>query len=219
MNMIVLENIKKIYGKHTVIENCELQLKPKEHCALVGSSGSGKSTLLYLIGGLEKADKGRIIVNQQDYSQLNEDQLAKSRNENIGFIFQFHFLLATLTCWKNILLPIKIGNRSIKDYEEKIKDYAKYLSVEHCLNSFPYQLSGGEQQRINLIRAVIMRPKILLCDEPTGNLDSTNSKKVIDLLRNLANESGATLLVVTHDEKIASSFPRKLIIEDGRLIG
>lgn len=219
MNMVHLENVKKSYGKNVVIHSCHLELREREQCALVGSSGSGKSTLLYLMGGLERPDAGKIVVHQQDYSRLDEAALSKMRNGSIGFIFQFHFLLPTLSCLKNILLPVRIAGKDPREFEQKVQDYAKHLSVEHCLEAYPYQLSGGEQQRINLIRAIIMRPKLILCDEPTGNLDSANSKKVIALLCDLAHESHSTLLVITHDEKIAAHFPRKLMIEDGRLIG
>jgi len=219
VNMINFENVQKSYGKNLVIKNGQAKIQSMEQCALVGSSGSGKSTLLYMIGGLEKPDEGKILVNQLEITKMSEDQLAKLRNELIGFVFQFHFLLPTLTCLKNIILPLKIANRNVQEHEQIIQNYAKFLSVEHCLESYPFQLSGGEQQRVNLIRAIVMRPKLLLCDEPTGNLDSANSKKVIELLRGLAQDFKSTLLVVTHDEKIANSFPRKLTIEDGHLIG
>jgi ABC-type lipoprotein export system ATPase subunit len=217
--MIEMQHVKKTYGKNLVIKDGQLVINQQEQCALVGASGSGKSTLLYMMGGLERPDEGKIFVNQQELTKMSEDQLAQMRNETIGFVFQFHFLLPTLTCFKNILLPLKIANRNTSEHEKTILDYAKFLSVEHCMEAYPFQLSGGEQQRVNLIRAIIMRPKLLLCDEPTGNLDSVNSKKVIELLRGLAQDFHATLLVVTHDEKIANSFRRKLSIEDGHLIG
>jgi ABC-type lipoprotein export system ATPase subunit len=124
-----------------------------------------------------------------------------------------------MTCRDNILLPARIGGRNLQQVEQDVAKLVDILGVNHCLNKYPFEISGGEQQRINIIRALSLRPKILLCDEPTGNLDSKNSEKVASLLKNLAAEFGATLLVVTHDDKVASFFPRKIVIEDGQIIG
>jgi ABC-type lipoprotein export system ATPase subunit len=150
---------------------------------------------------------------------MDDEELAQFRNQYVGFVFQFHFLLPSMTCRDNILLPARIGGRDTAPVEKDIVELANYLGVTHCLSKFPFEISGGEQQRINIIRALSLRPKILLCDEPTGNLDSKNSEKVASLLKSLAAEFGATLLVVTHDDKVASFFPRKIVIEDGQIIG
>ncbi len=221
MSFIKLQNVEKTFGTTKVLQGINLDIADRDLVAIRGASGSGKSTLLYLLGGLDVPSTGNVIINGQNLSKLSDKELADFRNQNVGFVFQFHFLLPSMTCIDNILLPARIGggNINMKVVESDVAKLAKILGVEHCLKKFPYQLSGGEQQRINIIRALSMRPKILLCDEPTGNLDSKNSEKVADLLKNLAHDFGAILLVVTHDDKVASFFPRKIVIEDGRIIG
>lgn len=221
MSFIKLQNVEKTFGTTKVLQGINLDIADRDLVAIRGASGSGKSTLLYLLGGLDVPTTGNVIINGQNLSKLTDKELADFRNQNVGFVFQFHFLLPSMTCIDNILLPARIGggNINMKVVESDVAKLAKILGVEHCLKKFPYQLSGGEQQRINIIRALSMRPKILLCDEPTGNLDSKNSEKVADLLKNLAHDFGAILLVVTHDDKVASFFPRKIVIEDGRIIG
>lgn len=220
MSFIKLTNVEKAFGKTPVLRGINLEISDKELVAIRGASGSGKSTLLYLLGGLDVPSSGEVIINGQNLAKLSDKSLADFRNQNVGFVFQFHFLLPSMTCLDNILLPSRIGgtNVKIKQVEADVKKLASILGVEHCLAKYPYQLSGGEQQRVNIIRALSLRPKILLCDEPTGNLDSKNSEKVADLLKNLAQEFEAILLVVTHDDKVASFFPRKIVIEDGRII-
>jgi ABC-type lipoprotein export system ATPase subunit len=221
MSFIKLQNVEKTFGTTKVLQGINLDIADRDLVAIRGASGSGKSTLLYLLGGLDVPTTGNVIINGQNLSKLSDKELADFRNQNVGFVFQFHFLLPSMTCIDNILLRARIGggNINMKVVESDVAKLAKILGVEHCLKKFPYQLSGGEQQRINIIRALSMRPKILLCDEPTGNLDSKNSEKVADLLKNLAHDFGAILLVVTHDDKVASFFPRKIVIEDGRIIG
>ena len=150
---------------------------------------------------------------------LNDEELARYRNKFIGFVFQFHFLLPSMNALDNILLPAKIGGFSAKEVKERIMKFVDILNVEHCLKKYPFQLSGGEQQRISIIRALSLNPKLLLCDEPTGNLDSKNTQTVIDLLKGLLKEIDSTLILVTHDEKVANSFQRKITIEDGQIIG
>jgi ABC-type lipoprotein export system ATPase subunit len=180
-----------------------------------GASGSGKSTLLYLIGGLDGPSKGQIIVNNNDLSSFKDEELAHYRNKFVGFVFQFHFLLPSMNCLKNILLPSKIGGIGGSLVEKRVKDLSDYLGVEHCLAKNPFELSGGEQQRINIIRALSLKPKLILCDEPTGSLDSENSKKVIGLLKDLSKEFDSTLVLVTHNEGIASEFSHVLQMHDG----
>ncbi len=216
--MIKVNDLKKSYSGVEVLKGINLELEDKSQSVILGSSGSGKSTLLYMIGGLETPSSGTISVNGRNYSELSDSELSEFRNEQIGFVFQFHFLLSSLTCEQNILLPVKIAGRKKRKFVELTEMLAKYLGVSHCLKKYPYQISGGEQQRVNIIRALILKPKLLLCDEPTGNLDSKNSEKVIGLLKELANELGSTLVVVTHDLRIASQFPYKITIEDGQLI-
>jgi ABC-type lipoprotein export system ATPase subunit len=219
MSFIVLEKVEKSFGKTQVLRGLNFSINQKELVAIRGASGSGKSTLLYLLGGLDQPTAGKVMIDHKNLTNLGDEELARFRNESVGFVFQFHFLLPSMTCRDNILLPARIGGRNLQQVEQDVAKLVDILGVNHCLNKYPFEISGGEQQRINIIRALSLRPKILLCDEPTGNLDSKNSEKVASLLKNLAAEFGATLLVVTHDDKVASFFPRKIVIEDGQIIG
>jgi lipoprotein-releasing system ATP-binding protein len=216
--IIKIENEKKTYTKSQALRGVTVTMNEGEEYLIRGASGSGKSTLLYLLGGLERPTEGRVIVNQKDLSELNDDELALYRNRYVGFVFQFHFLLSSMNCLDNILLPARLGGIFSEEVVGRAKHLAKILNVEHCLEKYPYELSGGEQQRINIIRALSLKPKLLLCDEPTGNLDSENSQKVIQLLRTLAREFNATLVVVTHDPQIAQSFSSQLVMKDGLLL-
>ncbi len=219
MSFIRLEKVEKSFGKTKVLRGLSFTIQDRELVAIRGASGSGKSTLLYLLGGLDTPTSGSVIIDNQNLSVKSDEELAQFRNTTVGFVFQFHFLLPSMTCRDNILLPARIGGKSLSETEKTTRKLADILGVTHCLEKFPYEISGGEQQRVNIIRALSMRPKILLCDEPTGNLDSKNTEKVASLLKNLAQEYGATLLVVTHDDRVASFFPRKIVIEDGQIIG
>ena len=219
MSFIRLEQVEKSFGKTRVLRGLNISIEQKELVAIRGASGSGKSTLLYLLGGLDQPTSGKVIIDNKNLSTMGDEALAHFRNESVGFVFQFHFLLPSMTCRENILLPARIGGRSLKQVEVDTTKLADVLGVQHCMDKYPFEISGGEQQRINIIRALSLRPKILLCDEPTGNLDSKNSEKVATLLKNLSADFGATLLVVTHDDKVASFFPRKIVIEDGQIIG
>lgn len=217
MAVLNVTNVYKDFGNSHILKGVNLELAQGEQCVIKGASGCGKSTLLYLIGGLEDITKGDITVDDLNIAKLNDAKLAKYRNSKIGFVFQFHFLLSSLTCLENILLPARLGGHSVSKVEKYIKGLAKTLGVEECLTSYPYQISGGQQQRINLIRALSLRPKLLLCDEPTGNLDSKNSKIVADLIFQLSRELGTTLLVVTHDEEMSKKFPKVHTMVDGIL--
>lgn len=219
MSFIRLENVEKSFGKTRVLRGINISIQQRELVAIRGASGSGKSTLLYLLGGLDQPTSGKVIIDNKNLSQMGDEGLANFRNESVGFVFQFHFLLPSMTCRDNILLPARIGGKNLKQVQDDTIRLAETLGVTHCLEKYPFEISGGEQQRINIIRALSLRPKILLCDEPTGNLDSKNSEKVTTLLKNLSADFGATLLVVTHDDKVASYFPRKIVIEDGQIIG
>lgn len=219
MSFIRLEQVEKTFGKTRVLRGLNISIEQKELVAIRGASGSGKSTLLYLLGGLDQPTSGKVIIDKKNLHELDDEGLANFRNESVGFVFQFHFLLPSMTCRDNILLPARIGGKNLKQIEDDTIRLSNILGVNHCLEKFPFEISGGEQQRINIIRALSLRPKILLCDEPTGNLDSKNSEKVTTLLKNLSADFGATLLVVTHDDKVASHFPRKIVIEDGQIIG
>jgi len=221
MKSVEIQELQKSFGKVKALDNINLNLMSGTHYAIRGASGSGKSTLLYLMGGMDRATSGVIRVNGRSLAELTDEQLALYRNSFVGFVFQFHFLLPSMSCHDNILLPARLGKLSAQDFE-KIRNetsvLANRLGVAHCLEKFPFELSGGEQQRINIIRAVSMKPKLLLCDEPTGNLDSVNSNKVVALLRELAHACQATLVVVTHDEKVAMQLDHQLYIQDGCLV-
>jgi lipoprotein-releasing system ATP-binding protein len=219
MSWIKLSGVKKNFGATQVLRGIELELPPKELCVIRGSSGSGKSTLLYLMGGLDQPNAGEVVVAGKRLSQMNPAELALYRNRQVGFVFQFHFLLPSMTARQNCLLPAQIADVDLVSVEKQIETWAQHLGISHILDKYPHQLSGGEQQRVNIIRAISLRPPLLLCDEPTGNLDSKNSQIVIQLLTEIAQTCGSTLVVVTHDDKVASFFSRKISIEDGRIIG
>ena len=219
MSFIRLEQVEKSFGKTRVLRGLNISIQERELVAIRGASGSGKSTLLYLLGGLDQPTSGKVIIDNKNLHDMSDEGLANFRNESVGFVFQFHFLLPSMTCRDNILLPARIGGKNLKQVEDDTAKLSEILGVNHCLSKYPFEISGGEQQSINIIRALSLRPKILLCDEPTGNLDSKNSEKVTTLLKNLSADFNATLLVVTHDDKVASHFPRKIVIEDGQIIG
>ena len=217
--LVELGQVHKSYGSNDVLKGIDLSITANNHLVIQGASGSGKSTLLYILGALEAADRGSVKIDGQDLARLNDDQLSQIRNQFIGFVFQFHFLLPSMRCMQNILLPAKIAGQNTGDIEKKTREYARALNVTHCLNKYPYQISGGEQQRINIIRAVSLNPSLILCDEPTGNLDSKNTSLVISMLKELAAQINSTLVVVTHDNSVAAQFQDKITIEDGQIIG
>jgi ABC-type lipoprotein export system ATPase subunit len=218
MSLVEVKNISKKYGNHFALKDLSLEFEAKKQYAILGASGCGKSTLLYLLGGLDRPDSGEVCVDGLSLSSLSDEKLANYRNNNVGFIFQFHFLLPSVNCLKNILLPGEIGGHKIGPIKKRSLELADHLGITHCLNKFPYQLSGGEQQRVNIVRALSLRPKLLLCDEPTGNLDSENSAKVTVLLQKLAGDFGSTLAVVTHDRSVSDKFENNFILRDGQLL-
>jgi lipoprotein-releasing system ATP-binding protein len=215
---ITVDKVKKHYNQSRALNGVSLSFEEGGQYLIRGASGSGKSTLLYLLGGLDRPSEGSIVVNQKNLVDLSDEDLALYRNRYVGFVFQFHFLLPSMNCLDNILLPSRLGGIFSEEIVTRAKKLATYLGVEHCLLKFPFELSGGEQQRINIIRALSLKPKLLLCDEPTGNLDSENSAKVVQLLKELAREFHATLVVVTHDPQIAQSFSSQFIMRDGVLV-
>jgi len=216
--MIKIVNLSKKYGNSHAVNGIDLEFFENEQYSIKGASGSGKSTLLYLLGGLDRPSQGEIVVNQKNLNLYDDEQLALYRNRFVGFVFQFHFLLSSMTARDNIYLPGKLSEHPTTEIEKRVNELAEYLGVTKLLDKFPHQLSGGEQQRINIIRALSLKPKLLLCDEPTGNLDSQNSEKVMGLLKQLSTEFHSTLIVVTHDETIANSFTHRLQMKDGKII-
>lgn len=217
MSFIKAQNVSKKFGSNHVLHKLNFEIEKGSQCVIKGASGSGKSTFLYLLGGLEKINGGTIKVGTRDLAKLNDDQLAKYRNEDVGFVFQFHFLLSSLTCLENILLPARLGNKKTSEVTKYVKKLADHLGVTECLKKYPFEISGGQQQRINLIRALSLKPSLLLCDEPTGNLDSHNSEIVTKLLLELSRGDETTLLVVTHDEEVSQHFGTVYNMIDGVL--
>jgi ABC-type lipoprotein export system ATPase subunit len=216
--MITLTNVLKNYGPTTVLKIDSLQIQKGEHVVVCGRSGSGKSTLMYLIGGLESISSGSIYAMGTKLHAANDDQLSAYRANHVGFVFQFHYLLPTLNVKENILLPFKLHGFKKYRGDLVLQKLMQTVGIDQLATKFPFELSGGEQQRVSLLRSLIHGPDLILCDEPTGNLDTYHSGVVIKLLRSLATELSSTLIVVTHDLSMASTFPRKIVIEDGRLI-
>lgn len=217
--LLEIQDLKKKYKNVWALNGVSYKFLAENQYVLKGSSGSGKSTLLYLLGGLDRPTEGRIWIEGRDLFKLNDEELSAYRNQFIGFIFQFHFLLSSMNCWDNIQLPAKIAGKKLDQaFKDKIGGLAENLGVSHCLQKFPYELSGGEQQRVNIIRALSLNPRLLLCDEPTGNLDSKNSEIVVNLLQQLAREHRATLLVVTHDPLVEEKFENRINFRDGQFV-
>lgn len=217
-NAIVVKNLSKFYGEVEVLKNLSLEIPAQGQYVIRGASGSGKSTLLYLLGGLESCSSGSIAVGDKNLDLFNPEQLSSYRNQNVGFIFQFHFLLPSLNCLDNILLPGLIrGRKDLGEIKKKVQHLSKILNISDCLNKYPYQISGGQQQRVNILRALSTGPRLVLCDEPTGNLDTQNSKIVIDLIKNLVHEFKATLILVTHDDEVANFFDKTIYLKDGEI--
>lgn len=216
--LLNVSNVKKKYGQVDVLKGVQLNCQLGEHLAIKGASGSGKSTLLHLLAGLERPSEGVIKLGGLDISNLSDEKLAHYRNQYIGLVFQFHYLLPNLTNLENMLLPSKIGRPKVDGVKKRVLHLSEKLRIGHCLNKSPYEISGGEQQRINIIRALSLNPKLLLCDEPTGNLDSENSKLVMGIILQMASELNSTLIVVTHDDEIAKQLTSIKIMQDGILI-
>lgn len=213
--MIELKGIKKNYGKLEILKGIDLTVKKGECISIVGSSGAGKSTLLQIIGTLDSANEGQLLIDNKDINKLNKDQLSSFRNKNIGFIFQFHNLLPEFSALENICIPAFIAGMSQKDAEKSAFELLKRLKLEDRANHKPSQLSGGEQQRVAVARALINQPTILLADEPSGNLDSKNADDLHKLILEVNKEFNQTCIVVTHNNDFANMAHRKLTITDG----
>ncbi|HCQ5823803.1 TPA: ABC transporter ATP-binding protein, partial [Clostridioides difficile] len=205
MEILKCENLTKIYGSNqtrvTALNNVNLSVQKGDFVSIVGASGSGKSTLLHLLGGVDRPTSGKIYVEDTEISSLKEEALAVFRRRKVGLIYQFYNLIPTLDVRKNILLPMLLDKRKVD--EDRFSEIVSILGLSDRLNHLPSQLSGGQQQRVSIARSLIYRPAILLADEPTGNLDRKNSEEIVDLL-NLSNKRfNQTILLITHDEKIA----------------
>lgn len=217
MELLRVENLSKSYGKGEAkvdaLKNINLSIKKGEFIAIVGPSGSGKSTLLHLLGGVDKPTSGNVFINDINIYDLKEKDLAIFRRRNVGLIYQFYNLIPVLTVKENILLPAELDNRKIDT--EYLEDLLKTLNLKERENHLPNELSGGQQQRTSIGRALINRPSIVLADEPTGNLDSKNSKEIVELLKVSVKKYNQTLIMITHDTNIALQADRVITIEDG----
>lgn len=216
--MIEVNDIRKDYDQLEVLKGVDLKIQEKEVVSIVGKSGAGKSTLLHIMGALDKPDKGTIHFNNRNITGLSKQELAKLRNEEIGFIFQFHYLLPEFSALENVCIPGFIKNTSKDDVIKKAKELLDYLGLSERLDHKPNQMSGGEQQRVAVARALINNPKVIFADEPSGNLDSGTSKELHDLIFELRKDFGQTFVIVTHNEELADMSDRKLLMVDGKIV-
>jgi len=200
-----------------VLNNIDLIVNSAEKIAITGVSGSGKSTLLHLMAGLEKPDSGEITILDTNLGSLNSDELAILRNKHLGFIYQFHHLLPDFTAFENIMMPFTIRGNVTKDKVSVVYKIIKKLGIENRLNHYPHELSGGERQRVSITRAILTSPDIILADEPTGNLDNKNAKKVFDLFLELAGEAGTSIILVTHDLSLAKKMSKSYNLTQGNI--
>ena len=221
MKILEVTNLCKTYGKGDTmvkaLDNVSFSVEKGEFVAIIGPSGSGKSTLLHILGGVDVPSSGSVVINQTDISNLDETALAIFRRRQIGLIYQFYNLIPILTVQENLTLPLLLDGR--KPDKKQIDTLVKRLGLENRLDHLPNQLSGGQQQRVSIGRALVNNPALMLADEPTGNLDSENSKEIISLLRQFNKEFNQTVIIITHDEKIANSVDRVITIEDGKITG
>ncbi len=219
--LLTAKNLYKTYkeGKMVteVLKNVSFDLHPQSLLAIIGSSGSGKSTLLHLLGGLDKPTSGEIIFKSQQLNQLSEQAKAKLRNQDIGFVYQFHHLLPDFTALENIAMPLLIGGVSPNEAKKRAKDMLASVNLTNRAEHRPSELSGGERQRVAIGRALINNPSLVMADEPTGNLDKTTADAIFDLLIKLNKEQGTAFLVVTHDLELAKKLDKQLVMSDGQL--
>jgi len=220
MEILKVENLCKIYGKGenevTAVDNVSFSVEKGEVVAIVGASGSGKSTLLHLLGGVDRPTSGKVFIDGEDIYKLSDDQLAIFRRRQVGLIYQFYNLIPILNVEENITLPCNLDGKQVE--QAKLDELLKTLKLENRRKHLPNELSGGQQQRVSIGRAIINNPAIMLADEPTGNLDSKASEEIISLLRLSNKKYNQTVIIITHDEKIALEADRVITIDDGKII-
>ncbi|MBM3187014.1 MAG: ABC transporter ATP-binding protein [Bacteroidetes bacterium] len=216
--MLIAQNITKSYGELAILKGVNLRVEKSEIVSIVGSSGAGKTTLLQILGTLDKPDGGEIIINGISPFSLNQSAIAAFRNKHIGFIFQFHQLLPEFTAIENVMIPGMIAGTNKKQLQERAEMLLSKLSIDHRKNHKPSELSGGEQQRIAVCRALINEPSVVLADEPSGNLDTKNAKELHELFFKLREEFHQTFVIVTHNEDLANMADRKLTMKDGLFV-
>ena len=221
MSIIKVNEVSKSFGEkdnvNLVLDRVSLDIKKGEFVSLMGESGSGKSTLLYIIGGLDKPTEGNVVFDEKDINTLKEKEIAKFRRQDIGFVFQFYNLVQNLTVEENIMLPVVMDGKKEKDYKDRLDKILKIVGLEDKRKALPNQLSGGQQQRVSIARAVILNPKVILADEPIGNLDSKSGEEVMKLFKTLNEEEKVTILQVTHSEESAKYGDRIIRLKDGRI--
>ena len=220
MEILKCEGVKKVYGSSenqvTALNGIDLSVSRGEFVAIVGASGSGKSTLLHILGSVDKPTEGKVLIDGTDLSKLNRTEAAIFRRRKVGLVYQFYNLIPTLTVRKNILMPLALDKK--KPNQEYFDKVVNSLGIADRLDALPNQLSGGQQQRVAIARSLIYRPALLLADEPTGNLDQKNSKEIIDMLKLSNRNLEQTILLITHDEKVALEAERIITVEDGCII-
>lgn len=216
--MLTCKQITKRYGSLEVLKGVDLQISKGEIVSLVGSSGAGKSTLLHILGTLDEADGGQVWLNNVQVDRLKGDELAGFRNRHIGFVFQFHHLLPEFTALENVCIPGWLGDKKKKEVEARAIELLKMLGLADRMQNKPSELSGGEQQRVAVARALINNPDIIMADEPTGNLDSTHARELHQLFFDLRKQFNQTFLIVTHNEELAAQCDRTIHMKDGRIV-
>lgn len=223
MNKVVLkcDNVSKSYKDGqlnvNVLNQLRLEVLEGQSVSIIGSSGSGKSTLMHILGGLDKPTSGSVVLMEQDLSQLGQKQLGLLRNQYLGFVYQFHHLLPEFSALENVMMPLLIGKMKKAEAEQRAVEMLEKAGLKKRIQHRPSELSGGERQRAAIARALVTRPKCLLADEPTGNLDRKNAQNVLDMMLDLKSELNTSLIVVTHDDELAVRFERVMLMHDGRL--
>ena len=216
--MLKVSKIEKSYGASKVLRGIDFRMEEGERVAIMGPSGSGKSTLLNCIGGIDRPDNGEILFEDQSLTSLSEQELCELRRNKISTIFQFFHLLPTLTARENIEFPMLLNSVSAKERNQKVDDLLNAVKIQHRACAFPHELSGGEKQRVAIARSLSMRPKLILADEPTGNLDSKNTDSVLELIEKLSKQHGIAMLLVTHNEEVTRICDQTITMNDGLIL-